>query len=89
MPDGDVAFRGSLDWKPRTAAGEKAAKQERQDRFSRRCSTDGRDSCVTWDHIFSVKIYSSDDEDAFFQRWYECAVCLALRELRTYEISSR
>ena len=46
VPDGDVACRGSPDGKPRTAAEEKAAKQERQDRFRRRCSTDGCDTCV-------------------------------------------
>ena len=89
VPDGDVEFRKSSDGKPKTAAEEKAAKQERQDRFRRRCSTDGCDTCVEWDHMLSIKIYSSDDEDASFQRWYECAVCLALCELRTCEISNR
>ena len=39
VPDGDVAFRRSTDGKPKTAAEEKAAKQEQQNRYKRHCST--------------------------------------------------
>ena len=63
-----------------TAAEKKAEKQEQQDRHRRHCSTDGCDTFVTWDRMLSSKIVSSADDDAPFEWYYECSVCLAKRK---------